>query len=163
MGHTAVVYNDSMYVFGGYDNFGSGSNDLYRYVFKTNKWHKVNPPKNGVQPRSVYHHSAVVYQGSMYTFGGIPPSLEIQEFRFGTHTWSFVQSYGASRPEPRWGHTSFVKNDHMYILGGKDKVSHFPDIFAFSFGSFFFAFFLLFFFFFFFFSFFFFFFLTFFF
>eukprot|EP01091_Cochliopodium_minus_P009647 TRINITY_DN2416_c0_g1_i1.p1 TRINITY_DN2416_c0_g1~~TRINITY_DN2416_c0_g1_i1.p1 ORF type:complete len:509 (-),score=94.25 TRINITY_DN2416_c0_g1_i1:8-1534(-) len=133
MGHTAVTYNHSMYVFGGYDNFGSGSNDLFQYVFKTNTWKQVHPPKNGVQPRSVYHHSAVVYQGSMYTFGGIPASVEVQEFRFGTQTWSFVQSSGSCRPEPRWGHTAFVKNDTMFILGGKDKVSHFPDLYSFSF------------------------------
>ena len=59
---------------------------------------------------------------------------EVQEYRFGTQTWSFVEVSGIM-PEPRWGHTAFVKDSVMYILGGKDKVSQFSDIFAFSFGN----------------------------
>ena len=32
-GHSAVVYNDSMYVFGGYDDFGLTCNDLWEFKF----------------------------------------------------------------------------------------------------------------------------------
>ena len=32
-GHSAVVYNDSMYVFGGYDDFGLTCNDLWEFNF----------------------------------------------------------------------------------------------------------------------------------
>ena len=32
-GHSAVVYNDSMYIMGGYDDFGLKCNDLWEFSF----------------------------------------------------------------------------------------------------------------------------------
>ena len=32
-GHSAVIYNESMYIFGGYDDFGLSCNDLWEFNF----------------------------------------------------------------------------------------------------------------------------------
>lgn len=32
-GHSAVIYNDSMYIVGGYDDFGLTCNDLWEFSF----------------------------------------------------------------------------------------------------------------------------------
>ncbi len=41
-GHSAVVYSNCMYVFGGYDDFGYKSNELYEYRFgKTTFKHTI--------------------------------------------------------------------------------------------------------------------------
>jgi N-acetylneuraminic acid mutarotase len=40
--HTAVIYEGSMVIFGGFTTDGERSNDLYRYYFKDNKWEKIN-------------------------------------------------------------------------------------------------------------------------
>ena len=53
---------------------------------------------------------------------------EVQEYRFGTQTWSFVEVSGIM-PEPRWGHTAFVKDSVMYILGGKNVYNFVLDEF----------------------------------
>lgn len=37
-GHSAVVYSGCMYVFGGYDDFGYKSNELFEYRFGTCHW-----------------------------------------------------------------------------------------------------------------------------
>ena len=42
-GHTAVICNDSMFVFGGYDDFGLKCNDLWEFNFsKTDSWNLKN-------------------------------------------------------------------------------------------------------------------------
>lgn len=67
-GHTAVVVGDTMYVYGGYDQMGFACNELFEFSFVTLTWDK--PATCGAVPKEAYHHSAVVHQGSMYTFGG---------------------------------------------------------------------------------------------
>jgi len=37
--HSAVVYNEYMYVFGGYD--GKYKNDLFKFSFLTNEWTEI--------------------------------------------------------------------------------------------------------------------------
>ena len=34
-GHVAAVYNERMYIFGGYDDFGLKCNDLHEFDFST--------------------------------------------------------------------------------------------------------------------------------
>lgn len=81
-GHTAVVHGKSMYIYGGYDKNGLSCHDLHEFVFETNTWNLLHP--KGVQPPDMYHHSAVVYQGSMYVLGGYRnESTSLQEYRFG--------------------------------------------------------------------------------
>ncbi len=59
---------------------------------------------------------------------------EIQEFRFATKTWSFLHTSGPA-PKPRWGHAAAVYNHHMFVFGGRDRVSNFQDFFCFDFDS----------------------------
>jgi len=70
-----------MYIFGGYDKDTFVSNDLYEFNFNTLTWKKVKT--KGRYPKDRYHHSAVVYQGSMYIFGGFKCFNELMEYRFG--------------------------------------------------------------------------------
>eukprot|EP01097_Dermamoeba_algensis_P001906 TRINITY_DN1748_c0_g1_i1.p1 TRINITY_DN1748_c0_g1~~TRINITY_DN1748_c0_g1_i1.p1 ORF type:complete len:492 (-),score=72.99 TRINITY_DN1748_c0_g1_i1:26-1501(-) len=135
-GHTAVVFSSSMYIFGGFDTYGYPCNHLFEYSFKSKKWQKIHT--TGVEVADVYHHSAVVYEGSMCVFGGrgngnkLNPTL--LEYRFGTATWSEVVSHGVL-PSPRWGHRAVVCEGSMYIFGGRDFVTNFSDLFEFHFAS----------------------------
>ncbi len=131
-GHTAVIYGDSMFVYGGYDQMGFACNDLYELSLATLTWHK--PTTSGAVPKEAYHHTAVVFQGSMYTFGGYRKTYnEIQEYRFATKSWSFVHTTGHA-PIPRWGHTAVVACDqYMIVFGGRDRVANFQDVHSFCF------------------------------
>jgi N-acetylneuraminic acid mutarotase len=40
--HSAVIYEGSMVIFGGFTPDGEKTNEVYRYYFKDNKWEKVN-------------------------------------------------------------------------------------------------------------------------
>ncbi|KUF96060.1 Lysosomal beta glucosidase [Phytophthora nicotianae] len=66
--HSAVVYKDSFYVFGGYDG-DRRLNDFFSYNFLTQTWTNVFV-NAGQQPTPRYGHAAVVYDNAMYIFGG---------------------------------------------------------------------------------------------
>lgn len=130
-GHCSVVHNDILYVFGGHDKNGFACNDLYEFHFSQLSWEK--PLIRGIVPKEVYHHSAVVHEGSMYIFGGYRKNYnEISEYRFATKSWSFLQTSG-NAPMPRWGHVAAVHGKSMYIIGGRDRVSNFSDCFCLNF------------------------------
>lgn len=58
-----------MIVFGGFTSIGERTNDIYKYTFKDFKWEKiVIRGKEYPSPRS--GHSAVIFEDSMFIFGG---------------------------------------------------------------------------------------------
>jgi hypothetical protein len=82
--HCAISYGNSFYIFGGFDGT-SRVNDFYEFDFTTMTWKRIisNISSNNVgvgaragrdrgsSPPSPRHsHSVVVYQDSMYLFGG---------------------------------------------------------------------------------------------
>lgn len=64
--HSAVVYNDSMYVFGGYD--GSYRSDFHEFDFIRCSWRPVFA--SGRTPRARYRATACVHEDMMILFGG---------------------------------------------------------------------------------------------
>ncbi|OQS00997.1 hypothetical protein ACHHYP_02026 [Achlya hypogyna] len=66
--HTAVIYGDSMFVFGGVDKAHSRFNDLQRLDLVTNTWSEVYT--SGYVPSSRTFHRAVVVSNRMYLLGG---------------------------------------------------------------------------------------------
>lgn len=64
--HSAVVHNDSMYVFGGYD--GSYRSDFHEFDFVESSWRPVFG--SGRSPRARYRATACVHEDMMILFGG---------------------------------------------------------------------------------------------
>ena len=67
--HSLVIWNSTMFVFGGSLSKGSISNDLCSYSFETEEWKKIEITGNKPCPRS--GHAACVINSKMYMFGGI--------------------------------------------------------------------------------------------
>jgi N-acetylneuraminic acid mutarotase len=67
--HSAVLYEGSMYIFGGYDG-KTRYEDLYKCSIKsgTFKWRKIIG--EGTLPLNRFGHTAVVHEHSMFIFGG---------------------------------------------------------------------------------------------
>jgi hypothetical protein len=61
-GHSAVLYNDCMYIYGGSDRNGFACNDVIEFSFSTLTWER---PVAGGAAQEAFHHTAVVYEGSM--------------------------------------------------------------------------------------------------
>jgi N-acetylneuraminic acid mutarotase len=68
--HTALIYENSMIVFGGFAENGERVNEIYRYYFKENKWEKVLVLGGNEAPSPRVGHSAVIMGDSLVIFGG---------------------------------------------------------------------------------------------
>jgi hypothetical protein len=67
-GHTAVVYNDSMFVYGGKDGENNKLGDIWSYNFQTKTWEEITCEDSPL-PRS--GHSSQIYKDYMIVYGGI--------------------------------------------------------------------------------------------
>ena len=90
--HVAVVYENSLYIFGGFDGT-MRVNDLHAYDLEHNEWHRVEII-GGMSPSPRHSHAAVVYQDSMFVFGGYDGSYrsDLHEFNFNQQRWFQVCS-----------------------------------------------------------------------
>uniref|UniRef100_A0A6B2L4L9 BTB domain-containing protein n=1 Tax=Arcella intermedia TaxID=1963864 RepID=A0A6B2L4L9_9EUKA len=141
-GHIAEVWGNSMWVYGGYDDFGYKSDELYQFRFDTKIWHKINyvvaqPQSGPVIHLEKYQHTGNVYNDGLYVFGGRCDKKEffgndLLKYCFATGTWAKVVVKGRV-PSPRWGHKTVVYNGKMYLTGGCDYVVNFNDMFKFKF------------------------------
>lgn len=143
--HSAVVHNDSMYVFGGYD--GSYRSDFHQFNFIHSSWRPVFA--SGRTPRARYRATACVHEDMMVLFGGhdgtrhlsgkgrvihtelgvnfysahfdhvvCSCSLDVHTFDFLTQSWSLLMTDGVP-PLPRDSHVSVVYKNSMYVFGGE--------------------------------------------
>jgi N-acetylneuraminic acid mutarotase len=81
-----VVHNRSIYIFGGYDGFNR-VNDFYEYNVDNAVWQEVSCPSSGSSaPTPRHSHSAVVYEDSMYVFGGYDGHYRNDFYRFNFST-----------------------------------------------------------------------------
>jgi len=123
--HSAVVYKNKMYLFGGYsgDNF---TNTLYSYDFTTNECVQVSTSGDIPPIRSA--HIGVVHNDRLYIFGGWNGDEQNNDMfylDFTTLQWTKVISKG-QLPSPRCSHTGVVGENYqsLYVFagyGGKDK------------------------------------------
>ena len=87
--HSAVVYREEMYVFGG--SVGRDSAAMYRFTFATKRWEQLQPVPNSLWPSARYGHSACVHGDSMILVGGCSQSTsyysDAYQFSFALGVW----------------------------------------------------------------------------
>ncbi|GBG58751.1 hypothetical protein CBR_g151 [Chara braunii] len=115
-GHSAVVYDDKMWIFGG-ERSAYIYNDLWSFSFQDEVW-TFSPALNEPPPPR-HDHSAAVYRDAMFILGGRSP-LPLSDFwmySFTNRTWSKLEDaiYGLGR---LFGHTTVVSGNIMYVYGG---------------------------------------------
>lgn len=64
--HTALIYNEKMFIFGGKND--TYLNDIFEYDFELNHWSKIE--ESGDVPQKRYGHTAVQIFGTMLISGG---------------------------------------------------------------------------------------------
>lgn len=67
-GHSAIIYGDSMVIFGGKDEENNKLNDLWEFNMNTYQWTEM---KFDEPPLARSGHSACLYKEFMLIFGGI--------------------------------------------------------------------------------------------
>jgi hypothetical protein len=125
--HTAVVYENSMYVYGGYDDSSNSNATTFVLDIPSLAWTLIGP--EGELPPALDSHSAVLYSdGSatwMYTFGGFDlgsRSNSVYALNLTTRRWRVVSTSGQA-PKPRSSHSTVVYEHDMYVFGGTNNDS----------------------------------------
>jgi leucine-zipper-like transcriptional regulator 1 len=139
--HSAVVHQNSIYIFGGYD--GSYKSDLHEFDILLSKWNAV--PVVGRRPRARYRTTCTVHDNWMILYGGhgkfqdthFNGSRHLQStkmlilksidgtrhlsdtflFDFDSKTWFSLHTDGIA-PAPRDSHVSVVHGNSMFVFGG---------------------------------------------
>ena len=99
--HSAAVYADKLYIFGGQDDDNNKLNDLWEYDPSQGAqgMRQIQIPQGALQPLARSGHSAVVYGSKMYIFGGI---LELTKELNDMLVFDFTQMcfvQGEDRPD----------------------------------------------------------------
>jgi hypothetical protein len=69
--HSSVVHGRKCYIFGGQDDENNKLNDLWEFDLDTEIFSQIELSPNSYQPMARSGHSANLYNGKMYIFGGI--------------------------------------------------------------------------------------------
>jgi len=133
-GHSAVIFQDCMYIYGGYQDLRGSTSELWAFHLPSSTWHLVSqggaadcPPK--------HHHSAVVHNQAMWVFGGMSDLQERSDcwkFDFVSRCWHPVRS----KPGPGFLHShSAVKlQGWMVLFGGEREGQTVNEVWRFHFG-----------------------------
>ncbi len=124
-GHSAILYQNSMIIFGGEDNETSESlSDVHLLDLETWTW--MQPQVSGEIPPSRSFHTAILVQDSMLVWGGhaeakdggyIFSDVAVHILNLKTWQWSQVTPKGTP-PEARSQHSTALFKDKLFIYGG---------------------------------------------
>jgi N-acetylneuraminic acid mutarotase len=135
--HTAIVKDKKMIIFGGVMIISSSyfktkeeksTNQILEFCSEKSEWNIVDAV--GDTPKPIKNHSAVFSSEHdlMVIFGGqvwndknsdYICSNTVYEFNFRTFSWKKPNTIGFE-PSPRFGHSSFISGDVMFIIGGNE-------------------------------------------
>ncbi|XP_040295998.1 leucine-zipper-like transcriptional regulator 1 homolog isoform X1 [Bufo bufo] len=118
-GHSAVVNQSAMFVYGGYFDIEGAVEEFWVYYFDTQKWSQLCPHTRGMGPGPRHGHSCVTHNAAMFLFGGLKNMAEQNDFwrfDFRRHNWSVIKtSFG---PPKLVGHGSVIHQGCLWIVGG---------------------------------------------
>lgn len=121
-GHSSVIYGDSMFVFGGFEDLKGSSAQLWEYNLICERWELRNlSSTSACHPEPRHGHSAVIYRDSMYIYGGLSnlkPLNDLWRWSWRDKRWYKVRTKGKS-PGHLHGHSAILAFDSMFIFGGE--------------------------------------------
>lgn len=118
--HTATVFQDSMYIYGGYQDLRGSTSELWAFHFASETWHLVSQggAVDGAPPR--HRHSAILHDNAVWIFGGMTDLQERSDFwrfDFVSRRWRPVKS----KPGPGCIHSHCAVKflSVMIVFGGE--------------------------------------------
>eukprot|EP00026_Physarum_polycephalum_P010052 Phypoly_transcript_10200.p1 GENE.Phypoly_transcript_10200~~Phypoly_transcript_10200.p1 ORF type:complete len:314 (+),score=31.31 Phypoly_transcript_10200:352-1293(+) len=130
--HSAAIYNDTMYIFGG-DQAKGFSNHVLTYHFITKEFRYVQIP---TVPPALEAHCAAVLGDKMIVYGGLMSNSvfnnQVFILNLQNNTWSAapttINEISASGPGSRIFFASGNTNEKLVVFGG--RYDHTPHTFA---------------------------------
>jgi N-acetylneuraminic acid mutarotase len=119
-GHSAVVCEDRMILFGGSQSDGQFCEDVAYWSLEKLAF---TAPSNGVLNKSGRNfHSACAYGGKMYVFGGKANGYRNDLWAWDplSQTWDQLNPTGLI-PAARWGQAACIGDGKWFIHGGFDS------------------------------------------
>jgi hypothetical protein len=120
-GHSAVVWGNYIYVYGGFLHGAFPTSQLWKYHVIDQKW-TLEAPVNEKAPPARYQHCAASYHNRLVIFGGSDGTSmlgDTWEFDFEFKVWEKVRPRGSSSgPRARRRHSSELVNGCMLVWGG---------------------------------------------
>ncbi|KAL5157518.1 Acyl-CoA-binding domain-containing protein 6 [Glycine soja] len=121
-GHTVVMANSVLILFGGEDAKRRKLNDLHMFDLKSLTWLPLHC--TGAAPCPRFNHVAALYDGKiLFIFGGASKSRTLNDLNsldFETMAWSRIKIHGF-HPSPRAGCCGVLCGTKWYITGGGSK------------------------------------------
>ena len=131
--HTAVSYENKLYIHGGITNNGgfSATNTMDIYDTVTNQWTTGSP-----SPSNRFGHDSVVYNGKIYLFGGqdefagLDAFINVEVYDIQSNSWSTLNG---TKVFQTMG-TATLIDGLIYLIGGEnDSISgEVVDVFIFD-------------------------------
>lgn len=139
-GHSAVIYEKSMFIFGGFEYSSSlFSNEIFEFSFETNTWKSVQT--EGTMPSPRDFHASCVIDNKMYIFGGRGDDIVEDDtycdklfcLDLITKIWKIIETKGEI-PKGRRSHTIWNYQNKLYMFGGFESKNdfHFNDLHCFD-------------------------------
>jgi len=118
-GHGACVFDNKMWVIGGYQGPINSASDVWYSTNGTN-WSSATTNANWA-PR--YQHTTVVFDNRIWMLGGIVRDNNGNWLNATNEVWYSMDGvnwspFDNANWQPRYGHTSFVFSDKIWVLGG---------------------------------------------
>jgi hypothetical protein len=121
--HTSVVFDNKMWVMGGFD----GSNCKNDVWYSTNGVNWTEATANaGWSARGV--HTSVIFDNKMWVMGGFDWSNYKNDVWYSTNGVNWTQATANAQWSARFGHTSVVFDNKMWVMGGEEYTSNRNDV-----------------------------------
>ena len=141
--HSAVVYGNSMFVFGGYTGDINSNqnlqnkNDLYEFKFLSSQWVDWREHLSQPLPPARSAHGATVYNNKMFIFGGYDGHARLNDMwsidlSAAEPEWEEVQQCGVS-PPTCCNFPLAVVGDQMFMFSGQSGAKMTNHMYAFNF------------------------------
>lgn len=141
--HSAVVFQNSMFVFGGYtgDIYSNSNlrnkNDLFEYRFTTSQWINWCERVSGQLPPARSAHGAVVYNNHLWLFAGYDGHTRLNDMwkidlTSSSPQWEEIQQSGDS-PPTCCNFPVAVVDDDMYVFSGQSGAKITNNLYKFKF------------------------------
>ena len=141
--HSAVVFNDSMFVFGGYtgDIYSNSNlrnkNDLYEYKFTTSQWINWEDRITGDLPPARSAHGAAIFDNRLWIFAGYDGHTRLNDMwsidlTSADPQWEKINQSGDS-PPTCCNFPMAVVDDSMYVFSGQSGAKITNNLYQFKF------------------------------
>src|SRR5690606_4991506 len=114
-GHSAVVYKNFMYIFGG-RQIDNNTNLLFQIDLTKDPYLKRINHKGDIPPPTTFH-TAVVHENAMYVLGGSATD-DLFRYTFSTYTWERLKMQNEI-PKLCSDHSAVIFGDYMFVFAKK--------------------------------------------